>query len=541
MTALTLLQAAASPSPSASISATPIPTPFTSLIPTTPIPSLVPITTPVSGPPLPTLLLSGIVWIPLIVALLLLLVPVRTERDRGRMRIGAIVATSFSLVLGLFMWYSFADQGGTFAYEEQRSWLPQLGASYHLGVDGVSMPLLLLSTVLFFTAVLASKRIRERAKEYFVLLLLVETAVNGVFASLDNVLLLLFWAMPVVPLSLLIAGWGGPGRARAAAKTVAFLLLSAGLLTVAVLVQATRTTPPTFDLGTLHLTVIREPASGLLFWLFFLSFAILLPVTPLHTWFTDAVAEAVPPVGALIGGALPVMGGYGLYRVVLGQYPTHLHAVRGAILALTLLSLLWSGVAALGQDDLNRAVAFLAQSRMSLVLLAVLSAQPVALNGGILLMFASGLGTALLILTVGMVVERTGTRSIRALGGLALRLPRAAILYLVGGLGVIGLPGLAGFGALVMLFLGAYPAQRTGTTIAILSTLLVVGLVVWTAERVFFGTMPESFARIRDIGTLELSYALTLIALIVLLGIFPALLINNINFGILSLLAGASG
>lgn len=535
-TVLSLLVAAASPSATAS----PLASPAFSLTPSAPIASVPP--TPVITPPqLPALLLSGIVWIPLIVALVLLLVPTRTEAERARVRIGAIVASGFVLVLALVTWYGFADQGGTFAYEEQRSWLPQLGSSYHLGVDGVSLALLLLSSLVSFIAVLASSRVRERTGAYFALLLLFETGLNGVFASLDYLLILLFWAMPVVAVFFLVAGWGGAGRLRAAWKALAAGLTSTALLTLAVLLVAVHTTARTLDLVSLHDTAVRGPVAGLLFWLFFAAFGLLLPLVPLHTWFTDALAEASAPVSALIGGALPALAGYGLYRTVLGEFPAELHRVRGAVLVLTLVTLLWCGLSGLGQDDLKRAIAFVGISRSSLVLLAVVSAAPVALNGGILLMVATGLGIALLLLTTGMISERTGTHSIRALSGLAARLPRAAVLYLLGGLGLIGLPGLAGFVGMLLVFLGAYPVERTGTTIAILGSLLVSGLVVRTAERIFFGPIAEGFSRVRDVGTLELTYAVTLLVLIVLLGVLPGLLINNVNFGILSLLARGTG
>ena len=542
MTGFSLLMAAGSPSATSSPLATPSASPLPSIVPSLPIPSGTPAPVTLANPTLPALLLSGIVWIPLIVGLVLLLLPARSEAERARVRIGAIVGSGFVLVLAVLMWYGFADQGGTLAYEEQRAWLPQLGSSYHLGVDGVSLALLLLTSLLSLVAVLASSRVRERAGAYFALLLLFETGLNGVLAAVDYLLILLFWAMPVVAAFLLIAGWGGPGRSRAALKVLAFGLASTALLLVAVLILAGQSSPPTFDLLSLHNTVLHGPATGLLFWLFFAAFAVLLPAVPLHTWFIDAVAEAGAPVAALVGGALPALAGYGLYRTVLGDFPADLHRMRGAILVLTLATLIWSGLSALGQDDLKRAIAFLAQSRSSLVLLAVVSAAPVALNGGVVLMVASGLGVALLLLTAGMIQERTGTHSVRALSGLAARLPRAAILYLVGGLGLLGLPGLAGFIGMVLVFLGAYPVDRTTTTIAILaSALLAGGLVVTSSERIFFGPLPDGFARLRDLGTLELTYAVLLVAVIVLLGVFPTLLANDVNFGILSLLARGAG
>src|ERR1700720_3964048 len=215
-----------------------------------------------------TFLLSAIIWVPALAAIVLLFFPSRTDVQRERIRSFTISAAVLVLALAVFMWYGFRDQSGTYAYEETRSWLSGIGSSYHLGVDGVSMPLLLLSTLLFVVAVLASTRVREQAKEYFILLLLLETGVNGVFASLDYLLFFLFWQLQAVPIFLLIARFGGPRRLAAAWKFLAVDLAASAFLLLAILILYFKAPVRTFDIVTLHDAVLPTAIATLIAWLF---------------------------------------------------------------------------------------------------------------------------------------------------------------------------------------------------------------------------------------------------------------------------------
>jgi NADH-quinone oxidoreductase subunit M len=488
-------------------------------------------------PELPTLLLSGIVWVPTIVAIGLLLFPTRTEVHRERIRSIAIGACSLVTALAVLMWYGFKDQGGTFAYDENRSWLPSLGASYHLGVDGISMPMVLLSSILFLMAVLASSRIRERVKEYFFLILLLETGVNGTFSSLDFLLFFLFWQMQLIPLTFLMGIWGGARKLLAAWKYLFFGLAGSSLLLIAILILYYTAPAHTFDMLSLRDAKLPVGITSLLFWLFFSGFAIQLPAFPLHSWFVDAQAEAPAPAAAVLAGAVVKLGAYGLIRVNLGQFPDLTNKYGNFILGAALVTIIYSLVAALREDDLRRIIAYATQSHMGLVLLAVSAAAPIAINGGVLMMVADGLTAATLLLLAAALYERTGTRSIRELGGLAARMPRAAVVWTMAALAAMGAPGLAGFVAQLLIFLGSYPVHRRGTLIAVAATVLMAGLMLWTLQRIFFGPIREGYGRVRDLGSLEMTYAVGLVALVVLLGVFPAALVDNINLGVLSLLS----
>jgi NADH-quinone oxidoreductase subunit M len=489
----------------------------------------------------PTLLLSGMVWVPAIAAIGLLFFPARTDAHRDRIRTFVLAATLVVLALGVLMWYGFRDQTGTYAYEETRGWLSGIGSSYHLGVDGVSMPLLLLSAFLFVFAVLGSNRVREQSKEYFVLLLILETGVNGVFASLDYLLFFMFWQLQAVPMFLLIARFGGPRRIYAAWKFLAAELVGSALLLLAILILYFKSPVRTFDVVTLHDVTLPAAMATLITWLFFIAFAIKLPIFPFHTWFIDAQAQAPAPVAVILGGLIVKLGGYGIIRVDVGEFQGAFHKIVGAVVVVAVVTVLWSAVAALAQDNLRRLVGYVVMSHMGLVLLAAASAAPVAINGAVLMMVADGLTAAVLVLLAAAIIERANTASIDAMGGMAGRMTRGAILWGLAALAAVGFPGLAGFVGQLLIVLGAYPSHRVATPLALLGVLVVAGVMIWAVQRIFFGALSEGHGRIRDLGTLELVNGVGLLSLIVLLGVLPAILMDSINFSVLTLLTRGGG
>jgi NADH-quinone oxidoreductase subunit M len=498
-------------------------------------------TTTATPAALPTLLLSAIVWVPALSALALLFFPSRTELQRQRIRSFAIGVTALVLAFAVFMWYGFRDQSGTYAYEETRSWLPAVGSSYHLGVDGIGMPLILLSAFLFVFAVLSSSRVREQPKEYLLLLLLLETGVNGVFASLDYLLFFLFWQMQAVPMFLLIARFGGQRRLSAAWKFLAVDIAGSALLLLAILILYFKAPIRTFDIVALHDVALPAATATLIAWLFFIAFAVKLPVFPFHTWFIDAQAEAPAPVALILGGLLVKLGGYGIIRVDVGEFGAAFHRFAGAVVVIAVLTVLWGAIALLAQDDIRRLVGYVVMSHMGLVLLAAASGAPVALNGAIVLMVADGLTAGLLVLLAAAIVERTGTSSIPAMGGMAGRMGKGAVLWIFAALAAIGFPGLAGFVGQFLIVVGAYPSHRIATPLALLGVLVVAGAMIVTVQRIFFGAIPERHGRIRDLGTLELANTIGLLSLIVLLGVLPAILMDSINFSVISLLSRGAG
>ncbi len=484
--------------------------------------------------PLPMILLSSIVWISTIGALVLLLFPERNDRDRARLRNTAVAITLIPAALALGAWSQFSIFQTPFQYEEKYVWVKSLGITYHVGADGINLPFLLLSTLLFVAATLASHE-KVRVKEYFVLLLFLESGVNGVFVALDYLLFFVFWLVELVPTFLLIAIWGGEQRVRAAWKFLFFTLTGSGLMLLAIVVMYAKADLHTFDMAALQQARFAPPLATALFLLFLATFAIKLPAVPLHGWFLHAHGEASTPVAALLAGVLAKTGGYGIVRVNLGEFPTVARQLAWLLVALAVVGVLWGSLAALVQDDLKRLVAYASVAPMGLVLLAASARAPIALNGAILQLFAQGLVAGLLTLLVGALHERTRTASLRALGGLAARAPQLLVIFSLAALASVGLPGLVGFSAAFEIVLGSYPVQRLGTALCLLGLALGVAYLFGALQGVFFGPLKEAFVRLRDLGPLEVTYTVTLIVPIVMVGLFPQLLVERIGAGVTDL------
>jgi NADH-quinone oxidoreductase subunit M len=505
-----------------------------------------PTTTAPTGGEFPTVLLTALVFSSLACALVILFMPERTKDQRGRIRImglvGAVVPLLFTLG-GLNFQVSQEFSGGTISFEENHPWITgfPIHANYHLGVDGISLPLLMLSTVLFTVAVIAAWRAEVRPRLFYVLLLVLETGVNGTFCSLDYLLFMIFWTMELVPTFLLIAIYGGQGRARAAQRYLYYGLVSTALLIGSFMLLAFKSQQSSFDFDLLNTVSLTKGIAYAGFWLAFVAFAIRLPVVPLHLWMADATVEASPPVSMILNGVVLKIGGYGLLRICLTAFPTALARFSLVLAVLAAVGALWGAVGALGQHDIKRLIAYGSLTQMSVVLLAAASGQAIALNGAVLMMLASGFGTGLLLLLAGTLEDRARTRDLRRLGGLAWQMPRLTALWVLGGLTVMGVPFLAGFAADLMVFTGSFPVHRWMTVVVLLSMLLTTGYILWMLQRAFFGPARETFSRIKDATTLELIYLVPVAAFALLLGLFPGRLMPIINNGVLSVASRING
>jgi NADH-quinone oxidoreductase subunit M len=502
-------------------------------------------TTP-AGHEFPTVLLTALIFSSVAIALIIAFLPERTRDQRGRIRVMALVGTVVPLLFtlgGLNFQMGQEFSGGTISFEEKHDWITAfpIHATYHLGVDGISLPLLLLSTIVFTVAVMAAWKNETRPKLFFILLLVLETGVNGTLCSLDYVLFSVFWAMELVPSFLLIAIWGGPGRARAAQRYLTYGLISLALLLASALLLAFKSQQNSFDFDLTNTATLTKAISYTGFWLAFAAFAIRLPVLPLHTWMPDAVTESSPPVAFVLSSIVLKVGAYGMIRICLGAFPAGAGRFGFVLAVLAAVGTLWGFVGALAQTDVRRLLAYTTLGQMSVVLLAVSVGQSIALNGAVLLMIAHGVGTGLLLLLTGTLEDRARTRDIRRLGGLAWQMPRLTALWIAGGLTAIGVPLFAGFAAEFMVFTGAFPVHRWVTVVVLLGMLLNTGVLLWTIQRIFFGPAREAFARIKDATTLELFYLVPLAAVAVLLGIFPGRLLPIINNGVLSVVSRVNG
>jgi NADH-quinone oxidoreductase subunit M len=510
------------------------PTPTTPTTPTT------------TGIEFPAILLSAIVFAPLIAFILIPFFPERTDEQRARVRIVALTGSGISFFFAVFFamlpQIGLAEGGGQVsANEENHHWLAfSFVSNYHLTADGVTLTLLVLSTLVFGCLFFHAWKVRERLRLYLGLLLVLETAVNGVLCSADYVLFLLFWGMQILPVYLLLRIWGGSNRIQAATRYLFAALTSFALLVGAVLLVVVKTGQHTSDIAQNYQTLLG-PVEAAGFWLTVTAFAIALGVFPFHRWLVGVTADASPGLSAAVAGVVTKLGAYGLMRVTLATFPHASRQFSLVLVGLCVVSALWGAISALRQEELRAMLGYSAVTQSALLLLAIGAQTSIALVGGVLLMVAQGLAIAMLLLLSGSLEERTRTRSIRALGGLAMQTPRLAGFWMFAVLSLIGVPLLAGFIAEFMVFAGAFPAHRVATVLAMTTIIVTTATLLWTAHRMFFGPLKDTFARARDITALELTYMLPLAAMVVLFGLRPGAVTPVITNGVLQITTRLTG
>jgi NADH-quinone oxidoreductase subunit M len=467
-------------------------------------------------------ILSLLVFGPAAGALALAFVPEGSVRAVRALSLGVTLAV---FVLSLALWQGFALQPG-FQFVEQGSWIPALGAEYHLGVDGLSLLLVLLTALLGPVVVLFSmEHVRVREKAYYAALLMLQAGLTGVFVALDLVLFYLFWEAMLIPMFLLIGIWGGPRRIYASVKFFLYTLVGSLLMLAAMIAvywhHGARTGEYTFDL--VRLIQLSYPP-GLQFWAFlgfFAAFAVKVPLVPFHSWLPDAHVEAPTAGSVVLAGVLLKMGTYGLMRFSLPLFPEASRLLAPFVLTLAVVGIIYGAVLALAQDDLKKLIAYSSISHLGFVVAGIFSFDPRGEAGAVLQMIGHGLITGALFLCVGMMYERTHQRSIPKLGGLAHRLPVYATLLAFFALASLGLPGLAGFVGEFLILVGVFaysPAFAVGVAVGIV---LGAAYLLWMLQRVIFGTLPEQYAGLGDLTTAELLALAPLVALTVWIGVAP--------------------
>jgi NADH-quinone oxidoreductase subunit M len=477
-------------------------------------------------------LVSITVFLPLAGAILL--VALRDAPPRTAHAVG-LAASGLAFLASLGLWARGAGAG--FSQVEEVAWIPSLGAAYRVGVDGISLPLVLLTTVLFVVSLVFSLEIGDRARSYVALFLLLETACLGVFVALDMVLFYVFWEVTLVAMYFIIAGWGYEDRQRAALTFFLYTLLGSLPLLLAILALYLGTDPRTFDMR----AIIAAPplsglAAGLTFLALLVAFAVKIPIVPLHTWLPAAHVEAPTAGSVVLAGVLLKLGTYGLVRFALQMTPDAFRAVALAVAAIGVFSALYGAFVALAQTDLKRLVAYTSVNHMGYVVVGVAAAAAVddrarvlALDGAVLQMVSHGIVTGALFLLVGMLQDRAHTRESGAFGGLLRVIPRLGWFFILAAFASLGLPGLAHFPAEFQIFLGTFAVWPPAAAIVVVGIVITAGLYLRAIQAVFLGTLPERWRELRDLSPREAWAIVPLMVLTVAIGVAPGWLLEVIT------------
>ncbi len=471
--------------------------------------------------------LSFITFLPLAGALSLLAAP---AADKKIARLIALMSSAGALAASLWLWAQFDVKVADFQFVEKVPWIPSWGATYFLGVDGLSLPLVVLTTLLTFIAVIASLSIENRLREYFFFFLLLESAMVGVFLALDLLLFYVFWELTLIPMYFLIGIWGGPKREFASLKFLLFTLVGSLFMLVSILAVYFHGSPPTFDLTEL----IKQTGSmsrlfGLLVFAgFFLGFAVKIPTFPFHTWLPLAHVEAPTAVSVILAGVLLKMGTYGLLRFGFTLFPAAVQETSLVLAVMAMINIVYGAFCSLAQTDMKRMIAYSSINHMGYVLLGMAALNPVGLNGALLQMVSHGIITGSLFLLVGVLYDRAHTREIHVFGGLGAVVPQYTGFMMLASFASMGLPLLAGFVSEFSCFLGAFQVKALrGIALASLSGVLLTAVFFLVMiRRVFFGPLNEKWKTMPDLTTQERFALIPLAVLTVVLGVHPALLLR---------------
>lgn len=485
--------------------------------------------------------LSITVLSPLVAAIVLMLVP----RQRFlAIRLVSALGAAPTLVTALYLYLNYDRARGGMQFAERFPWLENMGINYSLAVDGVSIPLVMLTAVVIFTGVFASWTVTNRPKEFYVLLLLLVSGVFGVFVSTNLFFFFLFYELAVLPMYLLIGIWGTGPKEYSAMKLTLYLLVGSAFMLVGMLGLYFVSGYRTFDLEKLIGATYAPNLQKTLFFLFYIGFGILAGIFPLHTWSPDGHASAPTAVSMLHAGVLMKLGAYGVLRVGIGILPEGLKFWAPLVGIIAVINIVYGAYCAMGQRDLKYVIAYSSVSHMGVVMLGCAAFTTIALNGAVMQMVSHGIMTALFFALVGLVYEKTHTRNILAMGGLARRMPGIALCFTIGGLASFGLPGTSGFVAELMVFLGTFRAHpekllgqvplfmilAVGAAIAIVIT---ATYVLRLLQMVFHGPLDEShFGELKDARTTEWVAITVNSALLIVLGMMPRLLTDLIEVSV---------
>ena len=474
-------------------------------------------------------MLSWITFIPLIGALVILCL---RKEDVEKIKMVALAAAGTSFAMSLCLLAMFDRSLSDMQFVERYSWIPSLGVQYAMGVDGLSYPLVLLTTFMCLIAVIGSLGIKERFKEYAFWFLVLEVGMLGVFESLDFFLFYIFWELTLVPMYFLIGIWGGPSKEYAAIKFFLYTLTGSVFMLLGILAMYFQgPTPHTFDmqvLATMH-TGWDPRFQMWVFLAFYLGFAVKVPAFPFHTWLPLAHVEAPTAVSVLLAAVLLKMGVYGLIRVSYAMLPAGWDWFLPMLAVIAVINIVYGALCAMAQTDMKKMVAYSSVNHMGYCLLAIAGSSATGFSGAVFQMINHGIITGSLFLLVGVIYDRAHTRDINAFGGLAARVPVYAGLMSMACFASLGLPGLAGFVSEFMCFLCSFPTLKYHTAISVLGIIATAAFFLRMLEKVFLGPFNSKWGGLEDMTARELASVIPLSVLTVYLGVWPRPALDLMN------------
>jgi NADH-quinone oxidoreductase subunit M len=482
-------------------------------------------------------ILSLLTFLPLAGALFILTVRDDDPEIVARTaRYTALWTSAINFLLSLYLWFHFEPGTADFQFVEKAEWMPVLGLSYHMGVDGISVLFVLLTTLLTPICVLASwQSITDRVKEYMISFLILETLMVGMFCALDMMVFYIFFEGVLIPMFLIIGIWGGPRRVYSAFKLFLYTLLGSVLMLLAMFAMYA-------DAGTTDITKLLThdfPISmqPWLFLAFFASFAVKVPMWPVHTWLPDAHVEAPTAGSVILAGVLLKFGGYGFLRFSLPMFPVASMDFTPLIYTLSIVAVVYTSLVALVQDDMKKLIAYSSVAHMGFVTIGAFTMTVQGLEGAIYVMLSHGVVSAALFLIVGVVYDRIHTREISAYGGLVHRMPAYALVFMLFMLASVGLPGTGGFVGEFLVLLGAFQVNTWVAAFAALGVILGAAYMLYLYRRVIFGELTkENLKKILDMSPREWAVFAPLVILTIWMGVYPASFLDFMHVSVENLM-----
>ena len=466
-------------------------------------------------------ILSLVTFLPMAgAAIIFLLIRGDDEHSQRNAKYAALWASVATFLLSLFIWGGFDNSTAAFQFEEHVAWMPEYNISYHMGVDGISMLFVMLTTLLTPLCILASWEVKKRIKEYMIAFLVLETMMLGMFSAMDMFVFYIFFEAVLIPMFLIIGIWGGPRRVYASFKFFLYTLLGSVLMLLAMLAMYN-------DAGTADIPALMKhtftPEMQTWLWLaFFASFAVKVPMWPVHTWLPDAHVEAPTAGSVILAGVLLKFGGYGFLRFSLPMFPVASVDFAPLIFTLSIIAVIYTSLVALAQHDMKKLIAYSSVAHMGFVTIGAFTMTKQGIEGSIFVMLSHGVVSAALFIIVGVVYDRMHSREIDVYGGLVERMPSYALIFMIMMMASVGLPGTAGFVGEFLVLVGAFEHSSWLAAFAATGVILGACYMLYLYRRVMFGKLTkDSLKKILDLSPREMAVFAPLIILVLWMGVYP--------------------